>query len=159
ATPPGAIKIIMKTSIKEEMTITDSIDRRANPLSPENNADAVRFDDKFFSDLPTQGRNILPLVADFHSPAAHVTEPPSVVVNVVEANQLRMPTSAINRVLINKNPYSPEYRRPGKARIEVITEYGSERHFHGGMSVFVRNSALDARNPFARVKPDLNSRL
>src|SRR5262249_40266833 len=74
ATPPGAIKIIMKTSIKEEMTITDSIDRRANPLSPENNADAVRFDDKFFSDLPTQGRNILPLVADFLSPAAQGTE-------------------------------------------------------------------------------------
>src|SRR5262249_20333818 len=83
----------------------------------------------------------------------------SVVVNGVEANQLSLPTSAIKRVLINKNPYSPEYRRPGKARIEVITEYGSERHFHGGMSVFVRNSALDARNPFARVKPDLNSRL
>ncbi|HJY80617.1 MAG TPA: TonB-dependent receptor, partial [Candidatus Binatia bacterium] len=161
ATPPRAIKIIMKSSVRvsEEVTITATIDRRSNPLSPENNADAARFDDKLFSDLPTQGRNILPLVADFLSPAAQGTEGPSVVVNGVEANQLSLPASAIKHVLINKNPYSAEYRRPGKARIEVITKYGSERHFHGSMSVFTRNSALDARNPFARVKPDLNSRL
>src|SRR5262245_28887530 len=159
AAPPPAIKVKMKTSIKEAVTITAAVDRRLNPLSPENNADAVRFDDKLFIDLPTQGRNISPLLADFVSQATQGTEGPSVVIDGVEASRLSLPTSSIKRVSINKNPYSAEYRRPGKARVEVITEDGSDRHLHGGVAVFARNSALDARNVFARVKPDSDSRL
>jgi carboxypeptidase family protein len=159
AAPPPAIKVKMKTSIKEAVTVTATIDRRSNPLAPENNADAARFDDKLLSDVPTQGRNILPIITDFLSQAAQGAEGPSVVVDGVEANRLSVPTSSIKRVSINKNAYSAEYRRPGKARIEVITEDGSDRHIHGGVSVFARNSALDARNAFARVKPDSDSQL
>src|SRR6266540_2888855 len=141
AAPPPAVKVKMKTSIKEAVTITAAVDRRSNPLSPENNADAARFDDKLFNDLPTQGRNILPLLTDFVSQAAQGTEGPSVVIDGVEANQLSLPTSSIKRVSINKNPYSAEYRRPGKARVEVITEDGSDRHIHGGVAVNARTLA------------------
>src|SRR5262249_8439683 len=156
AAAPPAIKGTKKTTIKEAVTIPAKIE---SPLPPENNADAVRFDNKLFDDLPAQGRNILPLLSDFLSPAAQGTEGVSVVVDGVEADRLSLPTSSIKRVSINKNPYSAEYRRPGKARIEVITEGGSDRHFHGGVAVFTRNFNLDARNPFARMRPDSDSRL
>src|SRR5215813_92376 len=156
AAAPPAIKVTMKTTIKEAVTITAKVD---SPLPPENNADAVRFDAKLFSDLPTLGRNILPLLSDFLSPAAQGTEGPSVVVDGVEVDRLSLPTSSIKRVSINKNPYSAEYRRPGKARIEVITKGGEDRHFHGGVAVIARNFNLDARNPFARMRPDSDSRL
>src|SRR5262245_16915562 len=159
AAAPPAVKVKMKISVKESVTTTAAVDRRSNPLSPENNADAARFDDKLFTDLPTEGRNILPLLSDFVSQAAQGTEGPSVVIDGVEATQLSVPTSSIKRVSINKNPYSAEYRRPGKARVEVITEDGSDRHIHGGIGVFGRNSAVDARNPFARVKANSDAQL
>src|SRR5215510_7229120 len=156
AAAPPAIKVTMKTTIKEAVTINAKVD---SPLPPENNADAVRFDAKLFDDLPAQGRDILPLLSDFLSPAAQGTEGVSVVVDGVEADRLSLPTSSIKRVSINKNPYSAEYRRPGKARIEVITKGGEDRHFHGGVAVIARNFNLDARNPFARMRPDSDSRL
>src|SRR5262245_52530993 len=156
AAAPPAIKITMKTTVKEEVTIRAKVD---NPLPPENNADAVRFDAKLFDDLPAQGRDILPLLSDFVSKAAQGTEGASIVVDGVEVDGLNVPTSSIKRVSINKNPYSAEYRRPGKARIEVTTKGGEDKHFHGGVAVIARNFNLDARNPFARMKPESDSRL
>jgi len=156
AAAPPAIKVTMKTTIKEAVTITAKIE---SPLPPENNADAVRFDAKLFDDLPAQGRDILPLLSDFISKAAQGTEGASIVVDGVEVDRLSVPTSSIKRVSINKNPYSSEYRRPGKARIEIITKNGPEKRFHGGVAVIARNFNLDARNPFARMKPDSDSRL
>src|SRR5262249_10818738 len=156
AAAPPAIKVTMKTTVKEEVTIRAKVD---NPLPPENNADAVRFDAKLFDDLPAQGRDILPLLSDFVSKAAQGTEGASIVVDGVEVDGLNVPTSSIKRVSINKNPYSAEYRRPGKARIEVTTKGGEDKHFHGGVAVIARNFNLDARNPFARMKPESDSRL
>ncbi len=57
---------------------------------------------------------------------------------------------------INRNPYSAEYRRPGKARVEVTTKTGSTTLFHGGLALYWRNSAFDARNALAQTKSDLN---
>src|SRR5215475_11175332 len=145
AAAPPAIKITMKTTVKEEVTIRAKVD---NPLPPDNNADAVKFDAKLFDDLPSQGRDILPLLSDFLSKAAQGTEGASIVVDGVEVDGLSVPTSSIKRVSINKNPYSAEYRRPGKARIEVTTKGGEDKHFHGGVGVIARNFNLDARNPF-----------
>src|SRR5262245_32278466 len=156
AAAPPAIKVTMKTTIKDAVTISARID---SPLPAENNADAVIFDEEFFDDLPTQGRDLLPLLSDFISQAAQGTEGASIVVDGVEVDRLSVPTSSIKRVSINKNPYSAEYRRPGKARIEVITKDGAEKHFHGGVAVIARNFNLDARNPFARMRPDSDSRL
>src|SRR5262249_5464195 len=156
AAAPPAIKVTMKTTIKEEVTIRAKVE---NPLPPDNNADAVKFDARLFDDLPSQGRDILPLLSDFLSKAAQGTEGASIVVDGVEVDGLSVPTSSIKRVAINKNPYSAEYRRPGKARIEVTTKGGEDKHFHGGIGVIARNFNLDARNPFARMKPESDSRL
>src|SRR5262245_19854134 len=132
AAAPPAIKVTMKTTVKEAVTINAKVD---SPLPPENNADAVRFDAKLFDDLPTQGRDILPLLSDFLSKAAQGTEGASIVVDGVEVDRLSLPTSSIKRVSINKNPYSAEYRRTGKERIEVIKNGGEDRNFHGGVAV------------------------
>src|SRR5262249_30876766 len=41
----------------------------------------------------------------------------------------------------------------------VTTKGGEDKHFHGGVAVIARNFNLDARNPFARMKPESDSRL
>ena len=152
-----SIRVLMKVSIREEITVTD--DKPVPPLSPERNTDAVKLDDNLLGSLPAEGQNIFYLISNLLSPAAQETGGASVVVDGVESSQLDMPVAAVRRVLVNKNPYSAEFRRPGKGRIEVTTREGSHRHFHGGGGIVWRDSALDARNPLARGKPDLDRRV
>src|SRR5207248_977874 len=48
---------------------------------------------------------------------------------------------------------------PEKARVEVETERGSRRFYHGSGAVFFHDSALQATNAFAASKPDLTRAL
>src|SRR5262245_52681241 len=101
AAAPPAIKVTMKTTVKEEVTINAKVD---SPLPSDNNADAVRFDAKLFDDLPAQGRDILPLLSDFVSKAAQGTEGASIVVDGVGVDRLSGPTISSKRVPSNNNP-------------------------------------------------------
>lgn len=56
------------------------------------------------------------------------------------------PKSAIREIRINANPYSPEYDRPGFARIEIFTKPGSDT-FHGEALAQYNNRELNSRNP------------
>src|SRR5262249_16642781 len=55
-------------------------------------------------------------------------------------------------VRINQNPYSAEFARPGRGRIEIITKSGSSE-YHGSFHFKVRDYRLDARNAFALERP------
>src|SRR5262245_64277108 len=157
AQPLAAIKIKLKISIADEVTISESTAEPA--ISPGRNADTIKFDDDLLRELPTQGQDILPLITNFLSPAAQGAEGMSLIVDGAESGSLGIPGSAIKQVRINRNPYAAEFRRPGKGRVEVTTQDGSRKRIHGGTSLFARNSYLDARNPFALVKPDLDRQL
>src|SRR5262252_3826165 len=63
------------------------------------------------------------------------------------------PREAIARIVFNQNPYSAQYSNAGFGRVEIITKpgYGEWR---GSGSFDYHNSALDARNAFALIKPD-----
>jgi hypothetical protein len=157
AQPLAAIKIKMKVSIKDEVTIAES---SVEPvISPVRNADALKFDDDLLRELPTAGQNILPVIANFLSPAAQGAEGVSIIVDGAESGGLGIPGSAIKSLRINRNPYSAEFRRPGKGRIEVKTADGARKRIHGGVALFARDARLDARNPFAEEKPDMRRRL
>jgi tetratricopeptide (TPR) repeat protein len=151
--PAPALRIKMAISISEDVTIF------ASPTSHEGNADAVTFSDSMVSYLPTESQNILAVLNNFLSPAAVGVNGPSIIVDGVEGSDLNIPTEAIKDVVINKNPYSPDYRRPGLARIEVITRDGSSKHYQGTSAFYLRNGNWNARNPFAAQKSDLDMRL
>ena len=70
-----------------------------------------------------------------------------------------MPARSIRRIRLNRNPYALQFRRPGKARVEVYTEEPSNRRYRGAISFALRNAAFDARNAFAPVQPNLNRQL
>lgn len=65
------------------------------------------------------------------------------------------PREAILQIRINQNPFTAEFSNPGFGRIEIITKPGRDQ-WRGNVSFNVRNSALDARNAFALVKPDIH---
>ena len=80
------------------------------------------------------------------------------IVNGVEVNSLTLPASAIQQIKINQDPYAPEFRQPGRGRIEIVTKPGSQSYSGTGSFVF-RDSALDARNAFAVTKPPEQRRI
>jgi len=157
AQPPAWIKIKMKIRIEDEVTISES--SVESVISPGRNADTIKFDDDLLRELPTQGQDILPVIANFLSPAALGAEGMSLIIDGAESGGLGIPGSAIKSLRINRNPYAAEFRRPGKGRVEVTTADGARKRIHGGAALFARNAHFDARNPFARVKPDSDRRL
>ena len=56
------------------------------------------------------------------------------------------PKSSIREVRINSNPFSPEYDRPGFARVEIFTKPGSDM-LHGQAFTQYGDSVLNSRNP------------
>lgn len=56
--------------------------------------------------------------------------------------------SAIREVRINSSAYSPEYDKPGTARVEVFTRPGGEG-FHGQAGAHFNNQTLNSRSPLA----------
>ena len=149
---PVQLNVVLKIAHEEEVTVTSE----QESVAPDQNADAVRFDDRLFTELPTESQDIIPLLSNFLSPAAQGTEGVSIVVDGVETDELDVPTSSIKSVVINTNPYSAEFRRPGKGRVEITTKEASRRHYHGGLALFARNSMFDARIPFSKSEPHLN---
>ena len=71
----------------------------------------------------------------------------------MEVSALRVSASAVQQIKINQDPYSAEYARPGRGRIEILTKPGSAEH-HGEANLFFRDAAFDAKNAFATTKPD-----
>ncbi|HLE63729.1 MAG TPA: TonB-dependent receptor [Pyrinomonadaceae bacterium] len=155
------ITLKLGINLKEEVTITDT--REDQVISSQNNADAIDLDSDFLKALPAQSDDILPIIGNFLSTSAQGTEGLSVVVDGAEGSQLNLPTDAIRRVIINRNPYSSAFRRPGEGRVEVITKDGSRRRYDGTFSYMVRNSIYDARDTFTRrlglSNPKLDRRL
>ncbi len=59
---------------------------------------------------------------------------------------------------INSNPFSPEFDRPGFARVDIFTKAGSES-LHGQAMTSQNSDALDTRNPLLTQKPPYRSQL
>jgi hypothetical protein len=70
------------------------------------------------------------------------------------------PKASIREVRINSNPYSPEYDRPGFARIDVFTKPGSEA-IRGDVFGQFNDAVLNTRNPLltATSRPPFGTQL
>lgn len=119
------------------------------------NIDAVELGRHWIENLPTKEGDPLAVPSLFLDPATSGALGPKIIVDGVESSALEVPLTSIRRVYVNKSPYSAEFGRPGRGRIEVVTRKGSRRAYHGNLGVLLRNSELDARNAFARTRPPL----
>jgi hypothetical protein len=115
------------------------------------NRDAPVVGQNLLQQLPVLGQDYLATLKVFLDPAAIGTTGASLVVDGMEANTAGVTSSAIKEIRINQNPYSAEFFRPGRGRIEIITkEAGSD--YHGALNFIFRDSYLNARDPFAQVR-------
>jgi len=74
------------------------------------------------------------------------------MVDGVEANRATVSASAVQEIRINQDPYSAQYYWPGRGQMEIITKSTADR-YHGQFNFLFRDSAMNAQNALAPVKP------
>jgi carboxypeptidase family protein len=151
--PTSAILIRMKLpQVKQQVTVQAQAEPAPSAL---DNLDYLELDQTSLQHMPIKEGDPLAVPSLFLEPAVMGSQGPQLIVDGVEESTLELPTSAIKEIYVNKSPYSAEFGRPGKGRIEVITRQGSRHHYRGTVSFILRNSAFDARNAFALTRPTL----
>jgi carboxypeptidase family protein/TonB-dependent receptor-like protein len=152
ASPVAFQHIRLKVAnVSQEITVT-----AADPVSMEGNMNSLEINHDLLKSLPVKDDNPLAAAQMFLDPTANGAEGTKIVVDGVEGGDLDVPSSSVKSVAVNKNPYSAEFGRPGRGRIEVATRPGSLTRVHHHLVMTFRNSALDASNAFAANKPDMS---
>jgi len=138
---PAPLKIVLSVEIlTQQVTVAAEADVSTDSAE---NKDAVAVSAKALDDLPVFDQDIVGTMSRFLDSSALGTNGATLIVDGMEMNSA-LSASAIQEVKINDNPYSAEFPRPGRGRIEVITKPGSPE-FHGTMNFFFRYVDLDLR--------------
>ncbi|HXJ38020.1 MAG TPA: carboxypeptidase regulatory-like domain-containing protein, partial [Bryobacteraceae bacterium] len=147
---PAPLSIAMTIAeVKETLTIGD--ENHEVSIESDENLNTIRLGPEQLADLPLINGDIIAALQGLAGLSPFGSGGTSVIVDGVPTSEHRIPLSEILEVSINKNPYSAEFARPGKARIEIITKSGSSK-YHGAVSLTLRDYHLDARNAFAEVR-------
>ena len=151
----GHVLVLQLAAVPQEVTVAgvDVINAAANA-----NRDAVVISEQDIKDLPIFDRDVVGTLARMIDPAALGTGGVTLVVDGMEAQRIGVSPSAIQQVKLNQDPYSAEFPRPGRGRIEVITKAGADS-YQGSFDFTFRDASLNARNPFAATKPPEQRRI
>src|SRR5438477_8996534 len=133
-----------------EVTVTA---RGDDPLAAQQNASAVELDGALLGSLPAKLEDPLAVASLFVDPAANGAGGTKIVVDGVEGDTFDVPSSSVKTVAVDSNPYSAEFSRPGKGRIEVTTRGGSLVRLHRRFEFAYRDNNFDATNAFDTVNP------
>jgi hypothetical protein len=154
---PAPLQVVMAiASLRQETTITSEPAKISTEAS--DNKDTVALSEQSLSNLPVFDQDYIGAMSRFLDPASVGTSGVSLVVNGMEVNNLGVSPSAIKDIKINQDPYSAEYQRPGRGRIEVTTKPGSPE-YHGTFNFIFRDAHLNARDPFALTRPPEQRRI
>jgi hypothetical protein len=134
---------------KEELTIPG----QDNGVTTEvgENRDAISVERRLLDDLPVADLDYIAALSRFLDNSG-VGGGDSLIVDGVEMRNAGVSPSAIQEIKINENPYTAEYPRWSRRRIEVITKTATDS-YHGTFNYLFRDASLNARPAFATVRP------
>jgi hypothetical protein len=154
---PSPIRIALKLAgIRQEVTVSESA--AAVSTNASENLDVVTLDRQMLDNLPIFDQNYVGAMSQFLDPGSIGTGGVTLVVDGMEQKNIGVSASAIQQVKINQNPYSAEFSRPGRGRIEIITKPGSQA-YHGTFNFVFRDYHLNARDVFAISRPPEQRRI
>ena len=153
--PPLQITLAI-ASLRQETTVTTTPTRISTEAA--DNKDTVALSEQSLSNLPVFDQDYLGAMSRFLDSGSVGTNGVSLVVNGMEVPNLGVSPSAIKEIKINQDPYSAEFARPGRGRIEVTTKPGSPE-YHGTFNFIFRDAHLNARDPFALTRPPEQRRI
>jgi hypothetical protein len=135
-----------------QQQITVDADEVQVSTDTEANADVTNLDRNALDNAPIFDGDYISTISRFLDSGAIGTNGTSLIVDGLEVNTVALSSSAIKEVKINQNPYSPEFMRPGRGRIEIVTKPGASA-YHGTVNFVFRDNRTNAREPFATTRP------
>jgi len=151
AKSPSPLEIVLPVAdVREEIAVADRPDQ--TNTDPDENLNVIKLNHETLSNLPVLGNDVIGTVANLLDAGSIGSDGPTIIVDGLETSRTKVPASTIQEVRINQNPYSAEFARLGRARIEVFTKPGSSQ-YHGEFNLLFRDHRLDARNAFALERP------
>lgn len=144
------IKVILAAqSVNQEINVAPN-----ESLSTDSSANrdtlVVTGDD--LRKLPVFDQDYIATLTPFLDASAGSSGGVTLIVDGVEMKGVGVSASAIQEVRINNDPYSAEFTRPGRGRIEITTKPGSP-NFHGEANFIFRDAIFNAKNYFSPVRP------
>jgi hypothetical protein len=151
------LRIVLPIAELREVVFASGQTEQVN-TNPGENLDVVSLDRKALRDLPALDQDVIGAVSAFLDASALGSGGAALVVNGMETSEKGVSASAIKEVKINQNPYSAEFSRPGRGRIEIVTKAEADA-YHGTFNFLFRDYHLDARNAFAQQRPPEQRRI
>ena len=152
--PPAnePLKIVLTIAAVSEATDIPA-EGKGVSVEPDQNLTGIVLDEKMIQEILPETEEEM---VEFLQALAGGTGNAQIVIDGFRGGRLP-PREAIMQVRINQNLFSPEFSGGGggDGRIEIITRPGNGQ-WRGNITFGFRNSALDARNAFALVKPELD---
>lgn len=153
---PAPVRVALSVAdLREEVTVNNE-SGQVN-TNPAENLDVIKLDREALENLPVLGNDVIGAVANLVDASSVGSGGVTVLVDGLEVPS-KVPANRIQEVRINQNPYSAEFARPGRGRIEVITKAGTTE-YHGEFGFIFRDAHLDARNAFALTRPPEQRRI
>ncbi len=156
-TPLAAITLTM--SLASVSTIVNvNAAENVDIIAPDTNASATTVTSDDLKKLPVFDGDIVATLSAFLDAGASGEGGATLIVDGVEKSAVGVAPSAIDQVIINQDPYSARFTTPGRGQVEILTKATADR-FHGAFNFTFRDSALDATNAFAKIKPPEQRRI
>jgi hypothetical protein len=136
-------------SVKQQVTVSTS-----QSLSTEasENTDTVAVSSNELRKLPAVDLDYVAALSALLDASSVGSGGTTLVVDGIEMKSVAVAPSAIQEVRINNDPYSTEFNRPGRGRIEITTKPGSQ-DYHGEGDFLFRDARFNAKNHFAIRRP------
>jgi hypothetical protein len=136
-------------SVQQEITVAGDATLSTDPSA---NRDTVTISGDQLRKLPVLDQDLIGTLTPFLDAASGSSGGVTIIVDGVEMKSAGVSASAIQEVRVNNDPYSAEFTRPGRGRIEIITKPGTPV-FHGEVNYLYLDSIFNAKNFPAVVKP------
>ena len=156
--PKPIVATLQISDLAQRTEVTAGSDIGAVSVDPAENRDAAVVDSKALEHLPVFDQDYVSTLSNFLDQGSVGTLGATIVVDGMEQKDAGVTPSAVENVKINNDPYSAEYSRPGRGRIEITTK-SPDPIYHGTVNFIFRDYHLDARNTFAAVKPPEQRRI
>jgi hypothetical protein len=155
--PPSSQKLVLGLAdLTQEITVSNAAAEVGATAG--NNVDAVTIDQNMLESLPVFDNDLIATMSQFLDSGSIGNGGVTVVVNGMEVNALNVSASAVAQIRINQDPYSAEYSRPGRGRVEILTKPGTQE-YHGDGNLIFRDAHANARNAFSTTKPPEQRRI
>ena len=127
-------------------------DTNTDLTAGDSNRDSSVMSSQDLKALPIFDNDYATAMSSFLDQNVSSTGGTGLMVDGVEANRATVSASAVQEIRINQDPYSAQYYYPGRGQMEIITKSAAD-HYHGQFNFLYRNSAMNAQNALAPIKP------